>query len=100
MAAAHDEALAGRTAQGFRDKSTTDPAILADSDAARIAAAERDKAWNTLRARAALIGVELYIVAGAASPLPEFIAAMGAWSKTFDALANVETWLDRIEGRP
>jgi hypothetical protein len=84
---------------GPQDKTKTDTAILPDIDAVRSARDAIDKAFQTDRARAAMNGVELYIVSDGTGG-SEYLASRWGWTKTFADLEAVETWLDRIEGRP
>ena len=56
------------------------------------------KRLATSQARAALRGVVLQAIDGDDGRLL-FIASMHALTKAFDELAEVEAWLDKIEGK-
>lgn len=57
-----------------------------------------DKAFATLRARAALQGAAL-IRSEDERGIPRFIVSKWALTRELPDLAAVESWLDRLEGR-
>jgi hypothetical protein len=56
------------------------------------------KALATCQARAALLGATLHALPDDAGRC-EFIVSRWALTKSFATLAEVETWLDRVEGK-
>lgn len=61
---------------------------------ARAAVDITDKAFETVRARAALAGVALYVSSEAGRPV--YLAVRWGWCKTLPDLAAVEAFLDRL----
>lgn len=55
------------------------------------------KAFSTAQARAALRGVSIHCIEGDFGV--QFIATQWARTKHFDDLAEVEAWLERVDGR-
>lgn len=55
------------------------------------------KTFATLQARAALAGVTLYDIDGDFGT-PVYVCSRWALTKSFDDLAAVEAWLDRVDG--
>ncbi len=62
------------------------------------AVGQADKRLATAQARAALRGITLTPLQGD-DGRPEYIASLHAMTRAFRDLAEVESWLDRIEGR-
>lgn len=61
-------------------------------------AAAEPKRLATARARAALLGVIVHSMRDDAGR-PEYVATQGPWTVSLKSLDELETWLDRIEGR-
>jgi hypothetical protein len=55
------------------------------------------KRLATAKARAALAGVQLHVIADDAGR-PSYVCTRWAMSAYFDGLADVEAWLDRVCG--
>lgn len=71
----------------------------ADAAKAGDDAINRAKLFASLRARAAIAGVELY-AAEEPTGKPVFVCVKWAETASFANLAEVAEWLDRIGGRP
>lgn len=56
------------------------------------------KRLATAKARAAMAGVELHCITDDAGR-PTYICTKWALTASFQDLADVESWLDRVEGR-
>lgn len=60
--------------------------------------AEKQKRFATLQARAALRGIVL-LESHDERGRPEWIASLHAMTRAFDSLDQVDSWLDRVEGK-
>jgi len=69
-----------------------------DAPLASATARALQKALETCRARAALLGIALHVIDGD-DGRPLFVATRWALTKNFADLAEVEAWLDRVGGK-
>lgn len=58
----------------------------------------RAKRLATIRARCALQGIELHVLAGD-DGRPEYIATKWAMTRAFDDIHELDLWLLRVEGK-
>lgn len=70
----------------------------ADAVVGRQAVEAADKRLATARARAALLGFQLHVLAAPGGHGAEYLLARWGWSRAFPDLGAAERWLDRAEG--
>lgn len=72
--------------------------LLLRLPAALASRSDQAKARETLRARCALKGIVLQVSADDRGR-PEYIVTQGAWTRAFSTTAELEGWVDRVEGK-
>jgi len=106
VSARQDEAPAGAAARGFKEQATTDTATVAqrgldhlavDQATIRAKLEARDERMVGLRARAALAGFELLVIAADDNTSAFMIQKFGLVRELRD-VAAVEAFLDRAAG--